>query len=177
MKHGMLLGLLLVWLFWSMAAAEPVDSLVAGGSPPLTAATDTAAYVGTSSLIQDSVPSLARIVVALLVIVVIIYATVFLLRRLSGNRASGGRGKTIQVIEQTYLAPKKSVCLLKLADRAVLIGITDASINMLTELEWDSLPPDVVKKLSQPPVGFPGFLNEAAGKLFRGRSTKGADRA
>jgi flagellar biosynthetic protein FliO len=105
---------------------------------------------------------------------VIIYAAVFLLRRLSGSRLSGGRGKTIQVIEQTYLAPKKSVCLLKLADRAVLIGITDTSINMLTELEWDSLPPEVVKKLTQPPTGFPGFLNEAAGKLFRGRSTKGA---
>ncbi len=174
MKHGMLLGLLLVGLFWSMVAAEPVDTVVAGGSAPLTAAMDTTTYVGTSSLIQDSVPSLARIVVALLVIVVIIYAAVFLLRRLSGSRLSGGRGKTIQVIEQTYLAPKKSVCLLKLADRAVLIGITDTSINMLTELEWDSLPPEVVKKLTQPPTGFPGFLNEAAGKLFRGRSTKGA---
>jgi flagellar biosynthetic protein FliO len=172
----MLLGLLLAGLFWSMAAADPVDTVVVGRTAPSTTAADTAAYVGTSLLLQDSVPSLARIIVALLVIVVVIYATVFLLRRLSGNRLSGGRGKTIQVIEQTYLAPKKSVCLLKLADRAVLIGITDTSISTLTEMEWDSLPPDVIKKLAQPPAGFPGMLNEAAGKLFRGRSAKGADR-
>lgn len=176
MKHGMLLGLLLAGLLWSMAAAGSVDSATAAGQAPSTFATDSLADVGTSSLIQDSVPSLARIVVALLVIVVVIYVTVFLLRRLSGNRLGGGRGKTVQVIEHTYLAPKKSVCLLKLADRAVLIGITDASITMLTELEWDSLPPEVVKKLAESPATFSGFLNDAAGKLFGGRSAKGAGR-
>ncbi len=176
MKHGMLLGLLLAGLLWSMAAAGSVDSATAAGQAPSTFATDSLADAGTSSLIQDSVPSLARIVVALLVIVVVIYVTVFLLRRLSGNRLGGGRGKTVQVIEHTYLAPKKSVCLLKLADRAVLIGITDASITMLTELEWDSLPPEVVKKLAESPATFSGFLNDAAGKLFGGRSAKGAGR-
>jgi flagellar biosynthetic protein FliO len=176
MKHRMLLGLVLVGLFWASAAAGPTDSAAVNRPVPLTAALDTVTDVGTSSLIQESVPSLARILAALMVIIIVIYVGVFLLRRMSGNRLGAGRGKTIQVIEQTYLAPKKSVCLLKLADRAVLIGITDASITMLTELEWESLPPDVVKKLAESPAGFSGFLNDAAGKLFGGRSSKGAGR-
>lgn len=176
MKHWMLLGLLLAGLLWGPAIAEPPDSAAVSRPAPLSAALDTLTDVGTSSLIQESMPSLARILAALLVIIVVIYLGVFLLRRMSGNRLGSGRGKTIQVIEQTYLAPKKSVCLLKLADRAVLIGITDAAITLLTELEWDSLPPEVVKKLAESPAGFSGFLNDAAGKLFGGRSGKGAGR-
>lgn len=176
MKHRMLPGLLLAGLFWTPIAAGPVDSAAIGRTSPLSAAIDTVTGVGTSSLIQESVPSLARILAALLIIIIVIYVGVFLLRRMSGNRLGSGRGRTIQVIEQTYLAPKKSVCLLKLADRAVLIGVTDASITMLTELEWDSLPPDLVKKLAESPAGFSGFLNDAAGKLFGGRSPKGGGR-
>ncbi len=126
------------------------------------------------ALTESVVPSLTRIALTLCVVVAIIYLTVFLLKKLSGSRAGGtGRGKTVQVIEQTYLAPKKSVCLLKLADRAVLVGITDTSINLLTEFDWDSLPGDIIERAGRTQAGFPGILNEAAGKLFGGRKDRG----
>jgi len=128
------------------------------------------------SLTESVVPSLTRIAVTLGIVVAIIYLTVFLLKKLSGNRVGGaGRGKTVQVIEQTYLAPKKSVCLLKLADRAVLVGITDANITLLSEFDWDSLPGDVMSKVNRTPGGFQGVLNEAAGRLF-GKKAKGVGR-
>ncbi len=126
------------------------------------------------SLTESVLPSLTRIALTLCVVVAIIYLTVFLLKKLSGSRAGGtGRNKTVQVIEQTYLAPKKSVCLLKLADRAVLVGITDTSINLLTEFDWETLPSDVIDRAGRAQTGFPGILNEAAGKLFGGRKDKG----
>jgi flagellar biosynthetic protein FliO len=126
------------------------------------------------SLTESVLPSLTRIALTLCVVVAIIYLTVFLLKKLSGNRAGGtGRGKTVQVIEQTYLAPKKSVCLLKLADRAVLVGITDTSINLLTEFDWETLPSDIVERAGRSQAGFQGILNEAAGRLFGGRKDKG----
>lgn len=124
------------------------------------------------SLTESVLPSLTRIAVSLIVIVAIIYLTVFMLRKLSGSRFGGGKGKTIEIVEQTYLAPKKSVCLLKLADRAVLVGITEQNINMLTEFNWDDLPKQAPVQTGQMPNGFQGLLNEAAGKLFGNRAKK-----
>lgn len=128
------------------------------------------------SLSESVLPSLSRIAISLGVIVFIIYLTVFLLRKLSGNRIGGKKGNNIRIVEQAYLAPKKSVCLLKLADRAVLVGITDTSINLLTEFDWESMPEKKADKEGGRQAGFPGFLNEAAGRLFGGKKGKGVDR-
>lgn len=126
------------------------------------------------SITGEVLPSLSRIGIALAVIVAIIYLTVFLLRKISGNglgRAS--RGKTVQVVEHTFLAPKKSVCLLKMADRAVLVGITEANISLLTECEWEELPEENRKITVKSSKGFQNILTEAAGKLFKPGTTKG----
>ena len=129
------------------------------------------AEIQVPSVTDDILPSLSRIGISLLVIIVIIYGTVFLLKKLSGNKVSGGgRGRAIQVIEQTYVGPKKSVCLLRMADRAVLIGITDSQINMLTECEWEALPADSRESIQKSQAGFSSLLSDAATKLFK---TKG----
>jgi flagellar biosynthetic protein FliO len=127
------------------------------------------------SLTESVLPSLTRIGVSLAVIVGIIYLAVFMLRKLSGNKLGGQKGTTIQVIEHAYLGPKKSVCLIRLADRALLVGVTETNINMLTELEWASLPQATIEKAVRGNSSFQGFLNEAAGKLFGGRTAKGAN--
>ena len=144
------------------------DTAVAVGSQAVAAA-DSAA----PSVTEMVMPSIGRIVLSLGIIILVIYATVFLLRKLSGGKVSGGRGKTIQVIEQTYLAPKKSVCLVKMADRAVLIGVTDTTISLLTELDWDALPHETASKANPPQAGFQGVLAESLGKLFTGKGRRG----
>ena len=126
------------------------------------------------SLTESVLPSLTRIAVSLCVIVAIIYLTVFLLKKLSNSHIGGRKGTAIQIVEQTYLAPKKSVCLLKLADRAVLVGITENSMNLLTEMEWDALPQETIEKSDRAHAGFQGFLNEAAGRFLGGKRSKGA---
>ena len=126
-------------------------------------------------LLTDSVlPSLTKIGLSLLLVIVVIYGTVFLMRKLSGNRLAGaGSKKSVQLIEQTYLAPKKSICLVKLADRAVLLGMTDTQINFLTEIEWDAMPQEVHKKVEAQAIGFQSILNDAAGKIFGSKKKKG----
>jgi len=163
-----------VALMMGAAAASAQD--VADMTPPPAAGTDTTAASQhfTPSLTGTVLPSLTRIAVSLGVIVFIIYLTVFVLKKMSGGRIGGKKGTTIQIIEQTYLAPKKSVCLLKLADRAVLLGITEGGITLLTEMDWETLPPDVAAKVSTGQAGFSGFLNDAAAKLFGGKPGKGA---
>lgn len=127
------------------------------------------------SLAESVLPSLTRIGVSLAIIVGIIYLSVFFLRKLSGSKLGGQKGTTIQVIEHAYLGPKKSVCLIRLADRAVLVGVTETNISVLTELDWTSLPQATIEKTVRSSSGFQGFLNDAAGKLFGNRGQKGAN--
>ena len=155
--------------------------LAAPGLGTTLSAADTTVAIGSQgvaaaapSVTEMVMPSIGRIVLSLGIIILVIYATVFLLRKLSGGKVSGGRGKTIQVIEQTYLAPKKSVCLVKMADRAVLIGVTDTTISLLTELDWDALPHETASKANPPQAGFQSVLAESLGKLFTGKGRRGA---
>ncbi len=156
------------------ARAETGQNQTPAEPPPATASQNTTETDATvPSVTEEILPTLSRIGVSLLVIVVIIYATVFLLKKLSGNKIGGaGKNKTVTVIEQTYIAPKKSVCLLKIADRAVLVGITDTNINMLTECEWEDLPENQREQAEKSNQGFTQALTDAAGKLFKGSTQK-----
>lgn len=160
---------------WDARADNGPSQTPAETQPPATTsqtASDSTATV--PSVSQEILPTLSRIGISLLVIIVVIYGSVFLLKKLSGQRLGGGaRGKTVKIIEQTYIAPKKSVCLLKMADRAILIGITDTNINLLTECNWDELPEMQKQQLQRSEQGFTQALTDAAGKLFRSRSGRG----
>ena len=178
MKDSIVATMVVVALMMTIAATGAAQT----GSPDTTTQTAAVFDGQTNAEAQEDVPSLAgsvlpsitRIAITLCVVVAIIYLAVFLLRKLSGGRISGpGTGKTIRVIEQTYLAPKKSVCLLKLGDRAVLVGITETNINLLTELEWETLPAEALERINRRPAGFPGALNQAVGKLLSGVKNKG----
>ncbi|MBN1211357.1 MAG: flagellar biosynthetic protein FliO [candidate division Zixibacteria bacterium] len=76
-----------------------------------------------------------RMISALVVVLVCIYLGVYLLKKLMGRRKIGsGRDNLLQVLETTYVGPKKTVSLVRVADRSVLIGVTDNQISILTEL-------------------------------------------
>jgi len=76
---------------------------------------------------------------ALLLIMLMIYGVVWLLRYLMNKKNIGSiAASSIRVISTTYIAPKKSVTLLQVYDKAVLIGITENSMDALIELEEDA---------------------------------------
>ncbi|MEW5993898.1 MAG: flagellar biosynthetic protein FliO [Candidatus Zixiibacteriota bacterium] len=80
-------------------------------------------------------PSLARLVLALVVVIVCIYAGIYLLKRLSLRRYAGRQGQLLEVIETAGVGPKKTVSLIKVADKSVLVGMTDTHISLLTEID------------------------------------------
>jgi flagellar protein FliO/FliZ len=79
------------------------------------------------------VPSIVRLGLAMVVVIVCIYGGIFLLKKLSQRRIGGSRGQLLEVIETAGVGPKKVVTLVKVADRALVIGITDTNISLLTE--------------------------------------------
>lgn len=101
-----------------------------------TAGNNSENFQSEESFYTSALPSLARIVGALLIVIVCIYAGLYLLKRMTMKRYSGnGRHQVLEVLETTGVAPKKAVSLIRVADKSVLVGMTDNSITVLTELD------------------------------------------
>lgn len=54
-----------------------------------------------------------------------------------GIQGDAGTGKWIEILSQTYLGPKKSLAVVKVKDRTLLVGITEEQINLISEFDED----------------------------------------
>jgi flagellar biosynthetic protein FliO len=112
--------------------------------------------------------ALIKLLAALIVVVVGIYGFLLLLRRMMGQKFSGNRkSNLLEVIETTYVAQKKSVSLVKFADRSVLIGVGESGISVLAELD-ELTTSEMLAKTDlneKAATGFKHFLSEARVKL------------
>lgn len=137
----------------------------------------------TGSTVDDSpgfyssaAPSLFKIISALVIVIVCIYAGVYLLKRMMGRKYSGNRQHNLlEVIETTYVAPKKSVTLLRVAEKAVLVGMSENQITVLTELDADQTRDVLASIKPEPhPENFGSVLRMATEKIkeFGLRKTK-----
>jgi len=146
------------------------DGQAQNATPPLAASEQTAEESTTvvSEGLKDSVfPALMKMVGALFAVVACIYVGLFLLKKMMGKKYSGNRpGQNLEVLETTYLAPKKSVSLVRVADKAVLIGMTESNMSMLTELDPDQTAEIVeASEETQQSEGFDQLFGRAVGKL------------
>jgi flagellar biosynthetic protein FliO len=119
--------------------------------------------------------SLIKMLAALAVVVVCIYVGIFLLKKLMNKRYTGSRGSSLlEIIETAYIDPKKSLSLVRVADKSVLIGVTENQISVLTELD-PTLTQAVVEQSSkqQPNENFMTLLKSASGKLRGTGKSKG----
>jgi flagellar biogenesis protein FliO len=99
---------------------------------------ESSAQQPSSPFYTSTLPSLARITGALLVVIVCIYAGLYLLKRITMRRyLANGRQHLLEVLATTCVAPKKTISLIRVADKAVLIGMSDSQISFLTELDRD----------------------------------------
>ncbi|MBD3401813.1 flagellar biosynthetic protein FliO [candidate division GN15 bacterium] len=78
--------------------------------------------------------ALFKMIAALVIVIACIYGGLYLLNRQMKRRQFGKAGGTLDVIETAFVGPKKTVSLVRIADRAVLVGVTDNQITVLTEL-------------------------------------------
>ena len=122
---------------------------------------------------SEAAASLIKMLVALAVVVVCIYVGIFLLKKLMAKRHTGRSGSSLlEVIETAYIDPKKSLSLVRVADKSVLIGVTDNQISVLTELDPQHTQTMIQQSLQQrPDDGFMSMLRSASDKI-RGQGTK-----
>lgn len=121
---------------------------------------------------SSALPSILKMVSALVVVVFCIYGGLFLLKRLMGQRLSNnGPSAALEVLETTWVAPKKSVSLIRVADRSVLIGVTDQQISPLIELDAEQTAALlVVQKAPQVNPNFDSFLKSASKRIKEWRT-------
>jgi len=114
-------------------------------------------------------PAMLKMISALVVVVFCIYVGLYLLKRLTGGRSSGnGSTKILEVLETTYVAPKRTISLVRVADKSVLVGVTDTQISVLTELDADDTTAILAREKETTSVANEGFrklLGSASEKI------------
>lgn len=101
-----------------------------------------AAVSGPSDFSLDQTPEefessyisvMAKLGVALGFVVLLAWATMYLLRKSRIGQQFGATGGSIRVVERAYLGPKKQICLVEVGGRALALGVTEENISLLAE--------------------------------------------
>ncbi len=122
---------------------------------------------GDSGSSMSVLPSLIRIVSALVIVVVCIYGGIYLLKifmsKRNGRRTVNGN---LEIIETIHISPRKSVTLLRVGDKSVLVGTTENSMSLLCEQDEIETGKLLVEtELEAPTIGFGEMLNTAVAKV------------
>jgi len=106
-------------------------------------------------------PMVVKTIGLLLLLIVMAYLGMYIFKHFSYRKR--GEGLSIRVVGSTLLGPKKGIYLVEIEDRRLVLGVTEASISFLTELEQrspDELPPSLDQKSDKNTSGrFQSFLD------------------
>lgn len=87
----------------------------------------------------DSPPSLGATLMRLAFALALVIGLVFVVARLAKKympaQIVGGRRGPIEVLSVKSLAPRKSLVLVRVQDKTVLLGLTPQSVNFLTDID------------------------------------------
>ncbi len=113
-----------------------------------------------------------KMIAALGTVLAMIFILLYGLRRLSGQRLGNARGKRIEVVESHYLGVKKTISLVRVPGKVLVLGIAGDRINLL-----DRLDEDVVETAISPdaPAPFGSLLSGQLKKLgdgFKGKEKR-----
>lgn len=81
-------------------------------------------------------PALIKLVVALAFILIIIYGSVWLLKRFSLGKVVGS-SDVISVVDRRFLAPKQALYLIKVGRQHLLVGSSEAGLTRIAEMNSD----------------------------------------
>lgn len=122
---------------------------------------------GESGSSLSVLPSLIRIISALVIVVVCIYVGIFLLKKLmsrrNGRRTINGN---LEIIETIHIAPRKSVTLIRVGEKSILVGTTEGSMSLLCEQDEIETSKLLVETGPEAPtLGFGEMLSAAVARV------------
>jgi flagellar protein FliO/FliZ len=110
-------------------------------------------------------------IAALALVLACIYGCVFLIKRFGVNRAGLSRDKRmLEVIDSISVGPKKMIAVVRVGERAVVVGITESGMTSLTELDKEELPETVKSTGAAQHAHRPSFSGLLDSMMNRSRS-------
>jgi len=76
----------------------------------------------------------AKVIASLVIVIALIVVAVWAFRRFAPRAASMYSSENLRVISRTFIGPKQMVCLLKAPGRLLVVGATQESITLLSEI-------------------------------------------
>lgn len=122
---------------------------------------------------------LVKTVLSLGAVLLCMVGVIFVLKKLVyGNTRHGGTDVGITVLGSRTLQPKRSVTVLRIMDRIIVVGMSEAGMHTLSEFDAEPVeqtPAPAKTKEEQQPAGQPTFieyLNTQISPLIRNTVTK-----
>ncbi|MDL2275267.1 flagellar biosynthetic protein FliO [Desulfosarcina sp. OttesenSCG-928-G10] len=97
-----------------------------------------------------------RMISALGIVLAVMLALVCGIKKMTRHRMMGS-GSDIKVLETRYLGVKKSICLVGVPGKVLVLGITSDRITLLDTLDESAVLS--AKKPAQPPVSFGAIMD------------------
>lgn len=118
------------------------------------------------SMSESLWPALMKLGVAVLVIVVLIYVSMVVLRKFTLGKSGimGGKG-ALEVLERSYFAPKKFVCLMRVGEKVLLLGVSDTNINLVADVSDQEFSAPTKKGAREKGSSFKTYLQQARSHL------------
>ncbi len=116
---------------------------------------DAGSSSASNDLFNDPVLLSASVFLKLAVVVLLMVAAAWIMRRLQGGSWKAVE-RQVKVIETTHLSPRRAIHLVQIGDRKLLIGATDQAISLLTEID------DQPAEATEPDAVFSELLSVAA---------------
>lgn len=110
--------------------------------------------------------------VKLIIVLLLIVASSVFFRRWLQPGGSGKRTRQVQLVETVRLSPKQAVHLISVGGQQLLIGATDQSISLLTQVEPDFTVPEAEVPVQSSGTDFAALLQ---GFNFRSRDASSKD--
>jgi len=110
------------------------------------------------------------------VLVLLVFALWVLKKVLRLKGGTGSAGGTIQILEIKHLDQKKSIALVKVFDRVLIVGCTDSSLSGLGELSAEEISRMKFEEPEDTGV-FDTVLSRFTGKNRSSQNTSGSEKA
>ena len=89
--------------------------------------------------VPDAFGLIMKMGISLLAVLVVIWVAVQVIRRLPGRAGTGVRRSCVRVVDRTYLAPKKTICIVQIGSRYMALGVTESQISALGDLDEEDV--------------------------------------
>ncbi|MFT3758710.1 flagellar biosynthetic protein FliO [Thauera sp.] len=115
--------------------------------------------------------SLVQMLGGLAVVIALLLASLWLIRRLAAPR--GSAAAAIEVLGAAAVGPRERVVLVRLGQQLLVLGVAPGSVTRLHEMKAEELPLAARHEASGPEKSFPAWLGQAMKRQATERNDAG----